>query len=156
MKKKVILLSSLGAVSLFIVIFSIVMLATISDDNLLYTNVEFGSFCAKGYRWAILALVTAVSVWLVLGIKVIVPSIKRNIEKRKNALVLPASEIPQQSVYQPADVNPTAIVQPILTVTQAVETVKYKPKFCPFCGGKLESDSEFCSKCGKKIPEPIF
>ena len=24
--------------------------------------------------------------------------------------------------------------------------------FCPYCGAKTESDFEYCSKCGKKLP----
>lgn len=26
-------------------------------------------------------------------------------------------------------------------------------QFCPYCGTKLDSDFEFCNKCGRKLPE---
>ena len=149
--KKVILFSLLGAVSLFILIFSIIMLATVSGENLFYTSVDFGSFCAKGYRWAILGLAIVTVTWLILGIKVIVPAIKRNVENRKKAAAV-QNALPAQPVYQLTEVSGAANAQ--LNDEARLPDIS-NPKFCPFCGGKLKTNSEFCSQCGKKIPRPI-
>ena len=148
--KKVILFSLLGAVSLFILIFSIIMLATVSGENLFYTSVDFGSFCAKGYRWAILGLAIVTVTWLILGIKVIVPAIKRNVENRKKAAAV-QNALPAQPVYQLTEVSGAANTQ----LNESAMPDISNPKFCPFCGGKLKMNSEFCSQCGKKIPRSI-
>lgn len=139
--KKAVILSVLGLISLSVVVLSIIMISTVSGDNLLYTNVEFGYFCANGYRFAIIALIVVTVFWVVFGIKQAVSLAKKYTEKRKKT--------PSLTSTTPIPIAMTGQNEAILIPAPA----ENKPRFCQFCGTQLEFDSEFCQNCGNKIPE---
>lgn len=132
---------------------------------------DYRKFISRGSGWAdesnvfYKALVKSLSVGLLVLLFAIPKMLLKRKTKdnntnssiRKNASVISsdpdiADEEDQASALSETDNDEDEMGQPLYENTFEESTVcKIAPRYCKYCGAVIDSDSIFCSKCGKKI-----
>lgn len=135
-KANKIILIVLAALTLGLIIFSIVMLSNVSGYSLLYSNSKFGSFCVAAYRWFCMASVLMVIFWAVITVL------------NRHKIVVFFKRISMA--------NHANIQQPVMTFNNPQEqapqnTTPNAVAFCTECGKQISASDKFCSSCGNQV-----
>ena len=135
MKKAIkIALLVFAAVTLILIIFTVITVSSVSGYSLLHANSIWGSFCSATYQWLIIACLAFVVIWIIIAIKC-----RKSIIFGINSMAVKIKHTLSSGNNQPLTQNAPQ------TISQ--ETVI----FCTKCGKQISSADKFCNYCGNPV-----